>query len=239
MCSHVRLLTALVLLGSALPATATRLEDEVARVARLHLLDSAKAAGLTDPTVTLQVAPARRAPPVCDGTPRVEATDTRHPSRMRFAAICPGHDDERTEFVVRASLSAQVVVTTTAISAGRPINATEVTLERRSIGASDAPTADLDAVIGQSSRRALRSGQTVDTDSLSAPVLVRRGAAVRIVARNGQVLVTAAGEALAAGRNGDLIEVRNTATGKVIHARVTGRNEVAPADITPAPQSAR
>lgn len=235
-----RRLLGAVLFIAALPASAG-VEDEVARAARRHLLEAAEAAGLAEPAVTLEVAGARRQAPACAQPLRIEPLDTRHASRLRFAAVCPGHDDARAEFVVRAELTAHVAVATAAVAAGRPIAAQDVALERRPLGAATAPTSDLDAVVGLSSRRALRAGQVIDTPALAAPVLVRRGAAVRIVARNGQVLVTAAGEALAAGRQGELIEVRNSATGKVIQARVTGSNEVAPTDmpISASPQSGR
>lgn len=233
-----------VLLGlacaSALPALAAS-EEPVARAAREFLLDRAAQAGLVQPEVSLKLIAGDGAPLACATAPRVEALDTRHPSRMRYAAVCPA-SGARAEYVVRAELSAQVVVAPGGIAARRPIAGHEVTLERRPLAGSAEVTSDPEDVIGQSARRAIRAGQVVDRKLLVEPVLVRRGAAVRIVARNGPVLVTAAGEAMELGHAGDIVNVRNTTTGNVIRARVTGSNEVEPADmpITPsAPQSAR
>lgn len=207
---------------------------EVEHLARQMVLDNARQAGLAEPTLTLQLADSGRATPACPGPFLVEAVDTRHIGRMRFAAQCPD-TGARTEFVVRARLSAQVVVVDNGLPAGQPIAAHDVSLARRTLDNAAEATSTLDEVVGQASRRPLRAGQVIDTRALIQPVLVRRNAAVRIVARNGPILVTAAGEALASGRLGDVIEVRNSTNGTVIRARVTARNEVAPADLSMAP----
>jgi flagella basal body P-ring formation protein FlgA len=68
-------------------------------------------------------------------------------------------------------------------------------------------------------------------------MLVKRGAAVRIVARREQIEVSMAGEALDAGARGALLRVRN-ANGTVIRARVTGADMVEPADTPASAQSA-
>ena len=65
---------------------------------------------------------------------------------------------------------------------------------------------------------------------LASPTLVKRGEAVRIVARNEQVEVSMAGEALDAGARGSLVRVRN-ASGTIIRAKVTGAGTVQPADM--------
>ena len=124
-----------------------------------------------------------------------------------------------------------MIVATARVPTGQPIGAGDVALARHALRALDAATSDLDAVVGRSSRRALRAGQVVEPRSLAEPLLVRRGAEVSIVAKNGPVLVTTAGEALASGRDGDVIDVRNARTGRVIRARVTARDTVEPAEL--------
>lgn len=61
---------------------------------------------------------------------------------------------------------------------------------------------------------------------LQAPQLVKRGDEVRIVARQDGIEVSNAGEALANGRMGEVIRVRNVGSGKVISARVSAGGEV-------------
>ncbi|VEB41976.1 flagellar basal body P-ring biosynthesis protein FlgA [Chromobacterium violaceum] len=57
---------------------------------------------------------------------------------------------------------------------------------------------------------------------------MKRGDAVSIVARQDGIEVTSAGEALANGRQGEVIRVRNTSSNKIINARVSAQGEVAP-----------
>ena len=57
------------------------------------------------------------------------------------------------------------------------------------------------------------------------------GRVVLIEARSGPIQVTASGEALEPGRQGDVVRVRNVNTGKVIRARVVDTGTVQPADM--------
>jgi flagella basal body P-ring formation protein FlgA len=215
---------------------ATPLEARVEQAAREQVLKQAKEAGLLKPSVEITVVSRGDANP-CAKEIAVEPVDTRHLTRMRFAATCDAEPAWRSEFIVRGALTADVVVTTADLKASRPIDATQVALESRDVSATAEPTSDLDQVVGKSSRRALRSGQVVDRRWLLEPILVQRGATVTIVARNAGVEVNVVGEATEAGRRDQVIAVRNKATGKIIRARVIGENSVAPADLpTPATQ---
>jgi len=204
-------------------------DGELARGARAHLLEAAAAAGLEDVELTLRVADTN-APP-CNGPVEVVPLDTRYLSRMKFAARCAEAPQRPIRFVARAELAARVVVATARVPAGQPIAAGEVGLARHALRALDTATSDLEAVVGKSSRRALRAGQVVEPPWLTEPLLVHRGAEVSIVANNGGVSVTTTGEALAGGRAGDLIDVRNATTGRVIRARVAARDTVEPAEL--------
>jgi flagella basal body P-ring formation protein FlgA len=84
--------------------------------------------------------------------------------------------------------------------------------------------------VGLTSRRSLRAGEVLRQGQLAAPVLVKRGSAVSIVARKEQV-VSMAGEAMDPGALGQVIRVRNAASGTVIRARVVDAGVVEPAEI--------
>ena len=118
-----------------------------------------------------------------------------------------------------------------ALPANQPLAAADLALERRDVSAVRDALSDIDAVEGLSGRRALKAGQVVQKGLLIEPLLVKRGALVRIVARTGPVEVSASGEALDAGRRGEIVRVRNVNTGKVIRARVAGDALVEPADM--------
>ena len=214
----------------ATPAMAADVITQVGESARQTLVEQATRSGLAEPKVEVTVQSTARNERACSKPVRVEALDTRYVTRMRFAASCEA-DGWRQEYVVHAELSALVVVAAGAINAGRAIDAADLRLERRSVAKPEDAISDIAAVEGQSSRRALRPGQVVERRVLTEAVLVKRGAAVRIVARNEGIVVTSAGQATEAGRRDEIISVRNAVTGKLIRARVTGIDEVEPADV--------
>lgn len=226
-----------VTLPTTQAATPASIETRVEHAAREHLLAQARDAGLLDPSVAITLLPRGEVNP-CAQNVEVEALDTRHVTRMRFAATCSAEPAWRTEFIVRGALKAEVVVAATDLKAGQPIDAGQLALERRDLSAAADALSDPAQVVGKSSRRALRSGQIVGQRWLVEPILVKRGAKVNIVARNVGVEVHVAGVATQTGRRGEIVEVRNAANGKVIRARVVGENLVEPADmfIPSAPQ---
>lgn len=189
-------------------------------------MELADRAGLADAQVRVSVVPRSTAAAPCSQRPAVEPLDTRNITRMRFAAVCGA---TRTEYVARGSVTAQVVVASADITANRPIAAAQLTRERRDVSSVTDATSDLDDVVGQASRRAIRTGQVLSTRFLVQPVLIKRGAPVSIVARNAGVQVTVAGEAMEPGRRNEIVRVRNVGNGKVITARVIDENTVEPA----------
>ncbi len=206
--------------------TPAGIEAEVERAARTHLIDLVTTAGLRKPSVELTVL-AREAVNPCTANAQIEPIDTRSVTRMRFEASC--EDPEwRSEFVVRAAISAEVVTAARSLRAGDVIDASSLALERREVTAPEDAISDPALVAGKTSRRALRSGQPVSRRWLIEPLLVRRGTNVAIVARNTGVEVQVAGEALAAGRRHEIIQVRNKTNGRVIRARVIDANTVEP-----------
>jgi len=213
-----------------LAMTPEGVEAAVERAARVHVTDLVTTAGLRKPSVELTVL-ARKAVNPCTGNARIEAIDTRSVTRMRFAASCE-KPVWRSELVVRAAISAEVVTAARDLRAGDVIDAQALALERRDVTAPEDAISDPALVAGKASRRALRSGQLVSRRWLIEPLLVRRGANVTILARNTGVEVRVAGEALAAGRRDEIIQVRNKTNGSVIRARVIDENMVEPVTST-------
>jgi flagella basal body P-ring formation protein FlgA len=217
--------------ASGAGATADRTADAVEAAARRSLGEQAERAGLVEPEFDVAVVKAGPALPACAGRLAVDDVDTRSASRMRFAATCSGAEGWRREVVVRASVSARVLVAAADVPANRPLRDADVTLERRDVTAAHDTLSDPQAIDGMASRRALRQGDVLHRGALVAPTLVKRGDAVRIVARQGGIEVTVPGEALDAGARDEAIRVRNTTTGTVIRARVSGAGVVEPVEI--------
>lgn len=229
----VPLLALLPLTVAAAPLPAPRLDAGVARALQQYLVQQAQASDLHNARFELSLLGGNAPPSTsCRTPPAIEALDMRYTSRMRFRATCADAGATwQYEFLVRAALSAEVVVAASSIPAKRPIGASDVQLEQRPLEKLSSATSKLEAVIGQSSRRPLRTGQVVLTPFLEAAVLVRRGQAVRISMRRGLVQVDSLGEALDAGSLGDMVRVRNTSSGKTIQARVAGNAAVEPMEM--------
>lgn len=211
----------------------------VEAAAKNHLLRQADSSGMVEPRFEVSVVRGSRPLTACRQAVSVEALDTRLPSRMRFAAICPGPDAQggwRYEFVVRAQISARVAVSALDVPAGKVLEEQDVALERHDIsGLADSIAQPAD-VVGMSAKRMLRGGEVLRMALLTAPTVVKRGESVRMVARREQIEVSMAADALDSGARGAVIRVRN-ANGNTIRARVTGAGTVEPLDLPASIQS--
>ena len=216
---------------SALPAfAAPSIVGQVEEAARAQLETQAAASGLADARFELTVVPPRVAPN-CPGPVEVDTLDTRQASRMRFAVRCPQAGASRLEYIVRARISASVVVMAAPLAANELITDAHLTVGQRDITSiADPVVAPIDAV-GQTSRRSLRAGDVLRNSSLTAPVLVKRGDAVVMIARIEGIEVSMAGEALDAGAKGATIRVKNSASGQTLRMRVTAPGTVEPTDM--------
>ena len=222
--------------AQAAATPAAQVLPQVEAAAHKYVQRAAAASGLLEPEFTLSAAPGTRPLAACAQPISVEAIDTRLLARMRFAAVCPGSDGWRYEFLVRSSLSARVAVMAADVPAGKVLADEDVLLERHEVPSLAEVVADPAALAGMSAKRALRSGEVLRPALLSAPILVKRGDAVSIVARRDQIEVSMAGEALDSGAKGAIVRVRN-AVGNTIRARVTGAALVEPADMPVSTQS--
>jgi flagella basal body P-ring formation protein FlgA len=200
---------------------------QIEQAARAQLEKQSAAAGLVEPRFELALVAARAAPP-CAQAVEVEPLDTRQPARMRFAARCPGAGGWKYEYLVRASVSAMVAVAAAPVAPNEPLTHEQVTLERRDVSAVADPISVPEDAVGQSSRRTLRAGDILRTSQLAAPLLVRRGDQVVMLARRDGIEVSTSGEALDAGGRGALVRVRNSGSGQVVRMRVTGAGTVEP-----------
>ncbi|MGC0153256.1 flagellar basal body P-ring formation chaperone FlgA [Chromobacterium vaccinii] len=219
---------------AALPAPAAdatpvqSADAAVSRAAEQLIRQRLDEAGLAQADVKLQLLPPRSLP-ACAAPWRTDAADSRAFSRMRFDVSCPA-DGWRGSFIVRAAVTAQAAVAARNLRAGEVLQAEDIAWEARPV----AEPADLfgqaSPPLGLAPRTTVAAGQPLRRRQLQAPLLVKRGAEVRIVARQDGIEVSAAGEALADGRQGETIRVRNLASGKTIRGRVGADGVIDPLD---------
>jgi flagella basal body P-ring formation protein FlgA len=218
---------ALILLQAATNSFAATVTGEVEQAARAQLERQSASAGLVEPQFDVAVVAARPAPP-CAQPVAVEPLDTRQPARMRFAVRCPDAGGWKYEYIVRGRLSALVAVVAAPVAANEPLTDGQVALERRDISAIADPISEAAQAVGQTSRRPLRTGEILRSSQLAAPVLVKRGDQVVMVARRDGIEVSTSGEALDAGSRGAIVRVKNSGSGQVVRMRVTGAGTVEP-----------
>jgi flagella basal body P-ring formation protein FlgA len=221
--------------GARAQAPADPLAAQVRQAALAELARQGEAAGWNAPAFDVAVAASTRPATACRDAVGVEPVDTRQSARMRFALVCAGADGWRVEFVARARVSALVMVAAVDVAAGATLALADVKAERRDISAVADSIATPAQAAGMASRRQLRAGELLRAGALAAPILVKRGEAVRIVARREQVEVTMAGEALDAGARDALVRVRN-ANGAILRTRVLAPGTVEPVDLAPSIQ---
>jgi flagella basal body P-ring formation protein FlgA len=226
------LLTVAALQADALAEQPASVETQIEHAARAWLLAEAQRAGLKDSYVSVVVLPPPRAAAhrICQDKLRIESLDTRFIIRLRFAAVCDsaGWREER---FVRGTVSAMVVVAAEPITAGRPIAAADVKLERRDVSTISDAVSDQEEVVGKASRRVLHNGDVIALHLLVDPILVKRGSMVNISARAAGVEAQVPGEVLDPGHRNEIVRVRNTASGKIIRARVLSEDTVEPAGL--------
>lgn len=216
----------------ALPAFAgaAPVLPQIEQAVRTHWLAHAETLGWKAPEVTVKLGSRAPAGLQCASPVAVDLGDARHPTRMPLKVSCPDTPGWTHGFVARVALDAEVLVSAGPIAAGKALTAADVRPERRDVTQMADAIGTTEDAVGQSSRRALREGQVLQARLLNKAVLVKRGAAVRIVARHGGVSVQNAGESLQAGSLGDIVRVRNTASGKTLSARVVDEGVVEPAE---------
>lgn len=129
---------------------------------------------------------------------------------------------------VTVSVQAPVVVAARPVAHGRVLAAEDLTLQTLELTQLPAGVlTDVAAAIGQTLNVGLLPGYPLRQDMLRAPVVIRQGQSVRVVAQGGGFGVSAEGRALGNAAAGQTVQVR-TANGQTVSgiARPDGSVEV-------------
>jgi len=141
---------------------------------------------------------------------------------------CPGDPAWSLSVRVRVQIFVPALLTRRALPAGHLIEPADIVRSEVDLTGIQRPALRDDAlVIGRVARVGLAAGQAIGAEHLRSPVLVRRGAALEVIATVGQVSVTSAGTALQDGAIGEMIRVKMQG-GRTVQGIVTadGRVEV-------------
>ena len=132
---------------------------------------------------------------------------------------------------VRVVVRTGRVVAAETLSAGKPIQASQLRLESyEGFPPRVEPVSSLEAAVGKAPRRSVTAGTVLLPALLDSPYEVGRGETVRVEVSRGEAHLEMEGRAEAAGRRGQTIAVRNPSSGKRFPARVEGAGRVVVSD---------
>ena len=122
---------------------------------------------------------------------------------------------------VEVEASAEVLVAAKDLTAQNKIGAGDFRVETRRL---EKPLAgylrDADRLRGAVLVRNVSAGTELTIDAVAAGIAVKNGDQVRIIGQSGKIQISVAGEARAAGRIGDRIAVKNSASNAILQAVV-------------------
>jgi flagella basal body P-ring formation protein FlgA len=153
------------------------------------------------------------------------------PGSRRFDALFtiasdPRNAPLRLRFTGTAVDTAEIAVLARNIERGDVIRASDVTIERRPRSELQNDSASQTQALGMAVRRAMRSGQPLRLGDLAKPEIVQREQPVTIMVRMPGIHLTIRGKAIDSGSDGDVVNVMNLQTKRVVQGTVIGPGQV-------------
>ena len=164
----------------------------------------------------------------CQHKPEVSAIgqSTKLIGRVTWKVIC---EEPRWSLNIRARVDIflPVVKSRSNIDRNTTIRARDLIIEEENIAnLRGSYFSAIKEVTGQRSRRQITANRVIQPSMTEQPALVTRNGSVMIYAGKNGFSITMKGQALESGTLGEQIQVRNSSSGKVIMAEVTGQGTV-------------
>jgi flagella basal body P-ring formation protein FlgA len=160
--------------------------------------------------------------PACTAPLRAVVPDgDQQARRISVEVRCEAGASWKLYVPVRVIAKGAVAVTARPIPRGKVLTPNDVILAERDTGAlSYGYVTSLDAVVGRTVRRPINAGVVVTPGVLETELLVRRGQEVTLEARSNVFAVRSGGVAQGDGALGQIIKIRNSASGKTVQGIV-------------------
>ena len=140
---------------------------------------------------------------------------------------CSGKKPWKLFVTANISIYSSVIIATEYIARGESIRSDNImAVKRETSTISRGYFEEKEQLIGKVAKYALIKDQIINPTAVSKPRLVKRGNEVVILARTGEIVVRMHGKAISDGTLGDIIQVKNTRSQRVIQARVISTNRV-------------
>jgi flagella basal body P-ring formation protein FlgA len=138
-----------------------------------------------------------------------------------LAAEVGGKEESQIWVRTEIRVSENVVVSARPLAYRQVIGPEDVRLDRRELDAFTLrPFTRIEEALGKQASRALNANEVLTPAQAELPQVVRHGSAVMLVYESAYLRVETAGEAAQAGKVGDVIRVKNPASGKMLQGVV-------------------
>ncbi len=221
------LTTCLLAVPSLCPADTATVQSQVnaaidTYVAELHGQRFSRVESEVQPLDSrLQLQPCDQ-PLVIDHRPR-----DRVAGRLTFKTTCPGSQPWTIHVPASVKTFASVVVAASSIPMGTQLGGQQVTLEEQDVSLLHRGYfQEIQAVSGFVTKRPIAAGQVLTPQLIDPARLVSKGENVAIVAEGAGITIRAYGVSLMNGAMGELIQVRNTKSNKVVEGRITAPGQI-------------
>jgi flagella basal body P-ring formation protein FlgA len=107
------------------------------------------------------------------------------------------------------------------LMAGEIVRPEDLVWGKAALAPADAPS-DAEAVVGLAAKRPLRAGAAVAAHDLGAARVIKAGESITVTFADGGISLTLQGKAMAGAAVGELVNVQNPQSNKIIQALVTG-----------------
>lgn len=137
------------------------------------------------------------------------------------AADVGGKEEAKTWVRAEVRVYADVVVSSAPLAHHEPVSSKDVRLERRDITSlSGRPLTRVADAVGKQAARAIEVNEIFVQSAVERPTLMRRGTMVVLLYETGSLRVETPGIAEEPGRVGDMIQVKNPTSGKLMRGIV-------------------
>ncbi|WP_457678198.1 flagellar basal body P-ring formation chaperone FlgA [Thermovibrio sp.] len=141
-------------------------------------------------------------------------------ARFIYEVYSNGKILKRLWIPVRVSRKVEVVVASVSIPRGTVIRRDMLSLRELPIIKARGALSEVEQVVGKKSRRDILPGEVIRERDLMPNFIVKRGMPVKVVYNSGAIHIELLGVALQNGAAGDIIEVKNLSTGKILRCKV-------------------
>jgi flagella basal body P-ring formation protein FlgA len=198
--------------------------DQIDQAVKLFLQNSVSDDQFTRHESEIDLPDPRLNLPACESLPSVESrTPQRRFGRLSLAIACPGPQAWTLFVAAQLSVYREVAVAQRPIPRGSYVSPDQIQIQEQDVTqATQGYYTQIKDLIGALATRSIAAGRVITPGSISPPRIVNRGERVTIMASSDTLSIKATGVSLADAAFGELVQVRNTSSNKVVEGRVTG-----------------